>query len=836
MATFSEPDRLTDKESADLFDRVKRFRAAWKTDGSTALERYLPSASARHRHTVLVQLIVADMERRAETNLVFRVETYLTRFPEELPRELVPVVILATEYQLRHRFVDQPDLTAYQARFPDRYDELVTYLAPPNPNNNTQVSVLRVAPNAGTVPEGRPTPAPRPKIGDLVATNTGDLDATPVRVTESSILPNDTPFQLGRKIGSGAFGEVFEGLAPGGIRVAIKRILRTVDHPTSILEKESLDAIKELSHPFLLKTNAYWVFDDRLVVVMELADGSLGDRMKYHLSQGRDGVPVKELVTLFEEAGEALDYLHSQNISHRDIKPENILILQGHAKVADFGLARFHEHAMTLVGNTVGTPAYMAPEMWKQKVSLQSDQYSLAATYVRARLGRPLFATDVLIDMANYHINEMPNLDPLPGEEQEVLLKALAKNPVERFPTCLAFAQALRAAVITPSMGTDLTLSKRTGGSALRSTLLWDETKPRRRVVEGVLRTLAVGLTCALMVGIVIWLILPPHQTTPSGPAPAPGIAGPVFGPKDPVVERILGGPNEWLPVKKDVTLVFDGKTYHRRVARMVAGERLVGILVVPTPGQTNHPDPFYMLENKITNRVFAEMWKGVPINQASDVARIKKDYPRYLKDDPQWRKGAERNDKEETDPDFYLGIVDAQGGVPVLGVTFPEAMLVAQELGGQVPSLRQWQKAVGLLNDDIRVGTVGDELKVPSDIKGTKRQEYILQQLKERNVALGLNAGPWPVEKRTGDVSHCDIHQLVTNGLEWLATDSEGKALDLTSLNILLGSRNALVVGKHVSDRSIPTFDSIRIPGSQEWDKVIGSAAAGFRIVLKPQ
>src|SRR4029079_7468487 len=126
---------------------------------------------------------------------------------------------------------------------------------------------------------------------------------------------------------------------------------------------------------------------------------------------GRTGVPVNELVPLFQQAAEALDYLHAQNVSHRDVKPENILVLRGYAKVADFGLVRLHQHAMTEVQNTAGTPAYMAPEMWRQKVSLHSDQYALAATYVRVRLGRYLFNVTSWIEQGNSHVSETPNLD-----------------------------------------------------------------------------------------------------------------------------------------------------------------------------------------------------------------------------------------------------------------------------------------------------------------------------------------------------------------------------------------------------------------------------------------
>src|SRR5262249_33724384 len=152
-----------------------------------------------------------------------------------------------------------------------------------------------------------------------------------------------------------------------------KRILRSVDHPTSEGERESLEAMKALSHPFLLQTHAYWVFDDRLVIIMDLADESLAERIERHRKQAKKGefpgIPPEELVPLFEQAGAALDYLHHQNVSHRDVKPQNILLLQGYAKVADFGLARGHEHDTTTIGAEVGTPLFMAPEVWNGKVS-----------------------------------------------------------------------------------------------------------------------------------------------------------------------------------------------------------------------------------------------------------------------------------------------------------------------------------------------------------------------------------------------------------------------------------------------------------------------------------
>src|SRR5262249_22266382 len=130
--------------------------------------------------------------------------------------------------------------------------------------------------------------------------------------------------------------------------------------------------------------------EDRLYIVMELADDSLRGRLKECRAEGQRGIPVEELIQYFREAAEALDFLHGKHRMHRDIKPENILILEKHAKVADFGLARMMESQRMVSATSSGTPAYMAPEVWRGKVHKHSDQYSLAATYAELRLDRAL--------------------------------------------------------------------------------------------------------------------------------------------------------------------------------------------------------------------------------------------------------------------------------------------------------------------------------------------------------------------------------------------------------------------------------------------------------------
>jgi serine/threonine protein kinase len=264
---------------------------------------------------------------------------------------------------------------------------------------------------------------------------------------EADKKPQPTVYQLIQRIGVGNLGEVWRAEAPGGIKVAVKIFHRPVGSDADQHEKRALDHIKNLRHPFLLSTHAYWISaDGRLHVAMELAERTLRDRLKEYLGRGLSGIPPLELLGLMKQAAQALDYIHGEGLYHRDIKPDNILLSTGFALVGDFSLARSQDTLFFEEG-AAGTLAYMGPECFSGHVVKQSDQYSLAITYHELRTNRrPYPRRASLYDAMIDKVEGTPDLAPLEGAERNVLLRALAKKPEDRFLTCVAFVDALESA------------------------------------------------------------------------------------------------------------------------------------------------------------------------------------------------------------------------------------------------------------------------------------------------------------------------------------------------------------------------------------------------------
>jgi serine/threonine protein kinase len=263
-------------------------------------------------------------------------------------------------------------------------------------------------------------------------------------------------FRLVQYLGEGSFGEVWKATSPGGVPVALKFIRLQ----GAAVEGRALELMKQLRHPHLLTLAAYWQTPQVLIVALELADGTLADRLQQCLTQRLPGIPRDELLEYMQEAAKAIDFLNEprhgadgkQSVQHRDIKPANLLLVGGCVKVGDFGLAKLIEH--TRSGNTMAfTVAYAAPEFFDGRIAHTSDQYSLAVTYCHLRGGRLPF-TGSIAQLSVAHLMQPADLSMLPEAERPAVARALAKKPEQRWPNCRTFVQALANAYAACSPGT----------------------------------------------------------------------------------------------------------------------------------------------------------------------------------------------------------------------------------------------------------------------------------------------------------------------------------------------------------------------------------------------
>ena len=274
-------------------------------------------------------------------------------------------------------------------------------------------------------------------------------------------------YQVEREIGRGGMATVYVAQdLKHDRRVALKVLhphLASTLGPERFLREIQIAA--RLQHPHILPLFDSGEADTLLYYVMPFVDGqSLRDR----LNQVRQ-IPIDEAVKIARDVAAALDYAHRHGVVHRDIKPENVMLSEGEAIVTDFGIAKAVSAAggesLTQVGLAVGTPAYMSPEQaaGEGEPDGRSDVYSLGCVLYEMLAGSAPFTGSSVQALITKRFTEPPPAvrairKEVTAELEQVVTRALARDPAERFATASQVVQALGSPkVVTPPNATPLT-------------------------------------------------------------------------------------------------------------------------------------------------------------------------------------------------------------------------------------------------------------------------------------------------------------------------------------------------------------------------------------------
>ena len=259
-------------------------------------------------------------------------------------------------------------------------------------------------------------------------------------------------YRIERELGRGGMAAVFlaEDLKHHR-RVAIKVLDPEVGAAIgSERFLREIETVARLTHPHILPLFESGAADGLLYYVMPYVEGeSLRDRLTREKQ-----LPLEDALKIAREVADALSCAHSRGLVHRDIKPENILLEEGHAVLADFGVARAVATAggekLTATGISVGTSAYMSPEQASGGRDLdgRADLYSLGCVLYEMLAGVPPFAGATAESLAHQHLNLTPRpvteLRPaVPAAVAAALQRALAKTPADRFNPVAQFGEAL---------------------------------------------------------------------------------------------------------------------------------------------------------------------------------------------------------------------------------------------------------------------------------------------------------------------------------------------------------------------------------------------------------
>ena len=289
-------------------------------------------------------------------------------------------------------------------------------------------------------------------------------------------------YRLVRLIGQGGMGEVYLAEDTRIPRQVAIKVLRNEHQPypdTEALQQaerlfqREMKAISQLDHPHILGFHDFGKerTANGSTIYMVMPYRSEGSLVDWLVQRGSDLLPPEDVEHMIAQAASALQHAHDRNIIHQDVKPSNFL-LRANADyptrpdlfLVDFGIARVMSANSTATNSMRGTPAYMPPEQWRSNPVPASDQYALAIMSYQLLTGQLPFK-----GMPEQIMFQHLTVPPKPPSELNsrlspavdvVILRALAKNSEERFPTIKAFALALRQALAYTDLRAQLMISR----------------------------------------------------------------------------------------------------------------------------------------------------------------------------------------------------------------------------------------------------------------------------------------------------------------------------------------------------------------------------------------
>lgn len=282
-------------------------------------------------------------------------------------------------------------------------------------------------------------------------------------------------YEIIAELGRGAMGVVFKGRDPDIGRFVAIKTLTLFSSEADVVELQERFRVEaqaggRLNHPNIVNIYDFGRDENRAFIVMEFVDGITLSQLK----RENPDLSLSDIWKITSKVLGALSYAHGNGVIHRDIKPSNVMYTtNGEVKVADFGIARLESSTRTLAGTVMGTPGYMSPEQIQgRRVDHRSDIFSAGILLYELLTGERAFEGSSFASTAYRVVSvELPPASKLcpsvPQSIDLVLAKALAKNPDERFQSCVEFAQAVVNVARGKAIANDSTVMQTLGGEEL---------------------------------------------------------------------------------------------------------------------------------------------------------------------------------------------------------------------------------------------------------------------------------------------------------------------------------------------------------------------------------